>query len=228
MKIISLLFLPILCFAKFSIQDGMIQPFELDNLEIKTFISDYAEIVKKPLLVGRDSLKGKVTFSTFNPISLEDFSKMFVTVLGTQGLTLVEEDSFLRVIQERDVRYVPNQFYSDNTYPKNDQFILYRHELKNPLSNEISRNMRPFLSRYGRVMSYNDGHTIILAEKANNLTRLLSIIDKMDRDFDLDKFIGQKLKRNKERSSKKIDPEIEKIVEKIINNNNSKSIKGKK
>lgn len=212
----------------------MIQPFQFNNLEIKTFIIDYADIVQKPLLVGEDSLRGKVTFSTFKPISLEDFNKMFVTVLGTQGFTMVEEGSFLRVIAERDVRYVPNKFYSDNTYPKNDQYILYRHELKNPLGHEISRNMRPFLSRYARVMSYNDGHTLILAEKGTNLTRLLSIIDEMDREFNLDEFIAQKKRRSLRKSKDESNPQLQRMMDKIekisrkLNQLNSSAIKVEK
>ncbi len=219
MKIFSLILLvPSIVFAGFSLKDGKVQPFLLDNQDMKTFISNYANAIKKPLLVDKKTIKGKVNFSIENEISLEDFQKMFVTVLSTQGITVVEDEAFLRVISERDIRYNPAKFYTSEKYPHNDQYILVKHDLRNPLASEITRNMRPFLSRYGRIINFNDGHTLILSEKGNNISRIIEIVDNLDNKVNLEDFIANKeaRKKRKMKEDKDVDIEILKMEKKML------------
>jgi type II secretory pathway component GspD/PulD (secretin) len=207
-----------MAFAEFSLKDKLIQPFQLNNQDMQVFISDYAKIVKKPLLVDKKTIKGNVNFSIVKPITLDDFNKMFVTVLSSQGITVIEDEAFLRVISERDIRYTSAKFYTSDSYPNNDQYILVKHDLKNPLANEITRNMRPFLSRYARIISFNDGHTIILSEKGNNITRIIEIIDNLDNKFNLKYFISDYQARKKRDANweKKVDIEILKMEKKML------------
>ena len=180
---------------------------------------------------------GKVNFSIANAITLEDFNKMFATVLSTQGLAVIEDDSFLRVIKERDTRYTPSSFYTSDNYPNNDQYILVKHDLKNPLAYEITRNMRPFLSRYARIINFNDGHTIILSEKGHNTKRIIDIINNLDNKFNLEKFIANKEARRKRNKKKdeNVDIDILKMEKKMLQKeilelktSNKKSGKGRR
>jgi type II secretory pathway component GspD/PulD (secretin) len=227
MKILSILLLiPTVALAKFTLKDKMIQPFQLNNQNMREFITDYADIVEKPLLVNKKTIKGKVNFSIVNPISLEDFHKMFLTVLSSQGIAVVEDEAFLRVISERDVRYTPSKLYMSDNFPKSDQHIMVKYDLKNPLANEISRNIRPFISRYGRIISFNNGHTLIISDKGNNINRILKVVNSLDHKFDLEAYIANKeLRRKRKEKAQKID-EVEALqLENMILKKEMKKLK---
>lgn len=195
MKILSVfLLVPIVAWAEFRIEEGMVRPFQLKNQNMQTFIADYAKAVDRPLLANKVTIKGTVNFSTNRPITIDDFNKMVVTVLSSQGLNLIDDGAFLRVISEREIRYSASKFYTSKDYPHGDQYILVKHELKNPLGSEITKSMRPFFSRYGRIISFSDGHTIILSEKGRQAERIIELMDNLDSGFDIEEFVANKKK----------------------------------
>jgi type II secretory pathway component GspD/PulD (secretin) len=182
MKIFSLLILfSVSAFAELTIKDGMVQPINFQNYPLEQFIEDYAAGFKKTLLMsslGKDD--AKINFNLKKSISLDSFERMFITVLGAHSLTLVEDKSFARVIASRDTRYTPSEFYTSKNFPKENRYILVFHELKNPLAKSITRNMRPFLSRYGRIINFNDAHSIVISDRGEQIGNLIEIINSLD------------------------------------------------
>jgi general secretion pathway protein D len=184
MKIFSvLLLLPTLVFGSLNIIDGQVQPINFKDYPLDQFVEDYAIGFKKTLLAGVLGKKdAKVNFKLGKPISMDSFEKMFITVLDSHGLSIVEDKSFTRIIYSRDVRYTPTTFYTSDSFPKDNRQILVYHKLKNPLAKSITRNMRPFMSRYGRIINFNDGHSIIIADRGKQIHKLLEIMDSLDNE----------------------------------------------
>jgi general secretion pathway protein D len=224
MKLISILLLiPTLALAKvefnkFELVDGKVAPFSLSNQPLKKVINAYAKFIGKPLLVEKKKLRGKVNLSIPGELGKKVFHELFISMLDTQGYALIENDAFIRVISARDIRYNAVDFFMSENYPKGDKYILVMHELKNPLGASIARNMRPFLSRYARVINLNDGHTIILQDRGNNIERLLEIITNMDNKIKLDEFIAMKKAKQLKKQKKvdKVDIEILKLEKKLL------------
>lgn len=211
MKLILLL-IPLISFASLKIKDGKVLPLVLENYPLERFVEDYAIGFKKTILTSKivSKSKKKINLSLSQPVTLDDFEKMFITVLESRGLAVVAEKSFMRIIETRDVRYTPSDFYTSKNYPKDNSFVLVVHQLRNPLSNEISRNMRPFMSRYGRIISFNDSHTIVISDKGVNISKIFEIVDSLDNKETLDKLINKKSKKNKKNPlSRKENIELE-------------------
>lgn len=224
MKIINLvMLLPVLAFARLEIKDDMVQPIEFKNYPLEQFIEDYAIGLKKTLLAsGLGKQDAKVNFKLGKAISTNLYEKMFITVLGAHSLSLVEDKSFARVVATRELRYTPTEFYTSNSFPKDNNQILVYHQLKNPLANDITRNMRPFLSRYGRIISFDDGHSIIISDRGEQVASLLKLVDALDNKKavnHLAKMGVKKREKNKYKNLENSDLEEEKLkIEKELIN----------
>jgi len=91
-----------------------------------------------------------------------------------------------KIISARDIRYQANPHfqvvnYDVSSIPDNHDFIMASVALKAPeASIEITKSLRPFLSRYGRVLGPNTGGNIILQDTGANIRRMIPIIADMD------------------------------------------------
>ena len=235
MKFISLiLFLPTLCWGKIQLAEDKILPLKMDNYPIEKFISDYADVMGKTILVDKDVNRKEINLTLNQAVHTNDFEKMFLTILESHGYAVLEEGSFLKVIHSRDVRYTPTPLFDSTDFPTTDQYILVFHKLKNPLASEITRNMRPFMSRYGRIIDFNDAHSIAVQDIGKNIARLLSLIDALDNPKSLERLkknikLGKHKKHNNKGESKE-ELEIEilklqkrKLEEEMLMDNSSPS-----
>jgi type II secretory pathway component GspD/PulD (secretin) len=214
MKIISLLLLlPVIAFAKISVKEGMVQPFSVKKYSIVEFVKDYAFVTGKPVLSEelKDS-QGGITFDLNTPISIADFEKMFYTIIESKGYSALIDGSFVRIIYSRDIRYMPSDFYKSEEVPNIDRFVMVIHKLKNPVASSITRNMRPFLSRYGRIIDFGDEHSIAINDTGSNINRLLKIISNLDNKDSLERIMKSGSKRKKDTTKTKVEKlELEKL-----------------
>lgn len=218
MKFISLLFfLPALCLAAgMEKESSHVLPLKFVDYPIEKFVSDYANLMKKTILVDKRQLqnsKSRVNLILNKKTNLQDFAKMFYTIIESHGFTAISEGSFLRIIATRDIRYTPTKLFDSKEFPKTDEYIFVLHKLKNPLAGEITRNMRPFMSRYGRIIDFNDAQSIAIQDRGSNINRLINLIDNLDNSKSLARLkknvrLGKNKRRKKRKKESKEELEI--------------------
>jgi type II secretory pathway component GspD/PulD (secretin) len=75
-----------------------------------------------------------------------------------------------------------NYIYGKDKIPSNFDYIMVTVKLKNPhIASEVSRNFRPFMSRYGRIIDIKNPGIIIINDTGKNVHRLLSLIEILDK-----------------------------------------------
>lgn len=120
-------------------------------------------------------LKGKKVFSK------TELDSYVSAVVGQSGFTLITfpDSPFVKVLSSRDVRYEPVPVYKDkDVVPEDHSYSQMVYELKHIDPRALARNLRPFLSRYGRVI--DDSNMIYVADENLNLRRIGKIIGFLD------------------------------------------------
>ena len=88
---------------------------------------------------------------------------------------------FVQVIEARDSRYTTLPVVEDETkIPDNDNLIQFNHRLKYADASDMARNLRPFMSRYGRVIDVPYAKSVHIADSGSNIIRLLAMIKVID------------------------------------------------
>ena len=152
------------------------------QFQIEELAKDYAQI-KGYALIMDERVKGQ--FDVYGPrtFAQEDLD-LFVTVaLSDMGYTILRTDELkqLEVINARDIRYRGGQVFTDiDDVPRDYNFYQFVMKLNYAETHDISRNLRPFISRYGRVIEERNANTIILADTGTNIHRIQKLIKKLD------------------------------------------------
>ena len=168
--------------AEIKVQNGEVLPFSYTNYPLKSFVKEFAELmnVNVSYPAGTIDEKDRVFYKLNAKVSTAEFKKIFLEILDNFGLTGIEEDGVIWLSPARDIRYMISEVYIDNKFPKDASFSMVLFTLKHPLSSEIARNLRPFMSRYGRVIDFSDGKTILMSDQGTNIERLIETIKFMD------------------------------------------------
>lgn len=182
MKLILALFLCATAHGGFTRQGEEVRPFTNKSYPLVSLVEDFAAITGSAVSYADDLFrKDETVHVEFNaPVSLRDFEDFFYASLDQAQFTAVKENGVLWIYPSRDIRYLPVNVHLDDSYPKNKTYSTVLIKLKNPLSSNIARNLRPIMSRYGRVVDFSDGYTILINDLGTNIDRVKKTIASMD------------------------------------------------
>lgn len=184
MKYLLLMLLSLSAQATLKTDKETVLPFSYNGDSLKEVLKDYAEMMNLNITYVAYTIpeKARVYLEINNSMSREDYKKVIYNVMDNYGVTATEDGAVIWINSSRDIRYLPSALYTDSSYPKDSRYSTVIHKLKYPLSSEIARNLRPFMSRYGRVIDFSDARTILLHDKGDNISRLIETIQFMDTD----------------------------------------------
>jgi len=150
-------------------------------------------------------LKGKIKGTEGVDFTAENADSLYSHILNENGYTriLLEDKKTYRIINARDVRYTPvpqttGSYDKAPNLPNNADYHMMTYQMKHPLvSTDLTRSLRPFMSRYGRIIDNKINGTLVVQDTALNLKRLYALIKKMD--IEPTREMRKKWKKDKER-----------------------------
>lgn len=213
----TFLILPVLA-QELIVKDGKAYPVKLVNYPLDKFLNDYARKsgIRVSFSKGTIKKRDKINLSLRKEISLKNLHQYVIKILNNHGLTLTQDSGGWSVINTRDVRYIPVNAFSSDSFPDSNEHITIVHKMKYPLAKSTSRGLRPSLSRYGRVIHFNDNKTIVLNEVGSSSSQLLKIISSLDTEESYNRYLKNKEKKSIEESKKTPkEKSIEELEEKV-------------
>jgi general secretion pathway protein D len=157
----------------------IITSFDFPDTDIMVMTRHMQKLTGINLILDKD-VKGKVSITAPTAITVGDAWKAYLAALNMAGYTLVKSGAFYKIINARDVRYVPTEIYTGSYTPNTESHMMKVLALKNVDASEISRNFRPFMSRYGRIIDIKQTNTIIISDTGSNIARLERLIKFLD------------------------------------------------
>ena len=153
---------------------------------------------KKYIYSGK--LEGELKSSSNFVITAENADTMFSYILNANGyarIPTVEKDTY-KIIFARDIRYesvsaLKADLNTTPTFPATEDYIFMTYKFanyKDGQPRELSNTLRPFMSRYGRIIELMDSVTI--QEMATKLPQQLEFMRKVDRPLSKDELAIKK------------------------------------
>jgi general secretion pathway protein D len=156
--------------------------------ELKDCVDEVSKLTGVKYLYSGE-LKGKIVASDNLELSKENADSLFSSILNENGYTRLKQDENTYLIMSaRDIRYHPTPIVKANndnspSLPSNMDYYMMEYTLKDNrtnISSEITGALRPFMSRYGRIIDIRTTGTLVVQDTAKNLSRLYELIKKMD------------------------------------------------
>lgn len=165
-----------------------LKAFELgkDCTALDSCIESFSQVTGDKYLFNTE-IKGVVKGIGSIKIDKTNANFYLSSILFDNGYTRikVKKDTY-KIISARDIRYNATPQYSfkageELKVPENFDYYMLTYKLKNPeVSKHITRALRPFMSRYGRIIDSTLSSHLIIQDSGNNLNRLAKLVEKMD------------------------------------------------
>ena len=178
------------------------------DADLRAFISDISSLTGKTFIID-PRINAKITIISQEDLSIDEAYEVFLSVLAVNGYTAIEQDNATKIVPEISGRQAVNLFLRSNTPTDN-----YVTDIVRPNSASVTSLisvLRPILSPQGHLAVYEPNNSLIIADRAGNVRKIIAIVN------ELDKMPGEKyeLIQLSYSSSK----EVSKIIDKIFNDN---------
>lgn len=157
----------------------VVTSFDFPDTSLKDLTEHMQKLTGINLIVDK-ALKGKISITAPTPITIGDAWKAYLTALNVNGYSLVKSGAFYKIVNTRDIRYVPTKIYTGSYTPSTENYAMRILPLKHITASEVTRSFRPFMSRYGRILDIRQTNTIIIQDTGDNINRLVRLIQFVD------------------------------------------------
>ena len=165
-------------------------------LDLVKCVESISKLTGKKYLYTANDLKGGVQTTLNTQITAENADTLFTYILDLNGLTRIpvaESDTYM-IVPSRDVRY--QLLTSVNVDSKNGpklantaDYYLMTYQFKYYSQNQMraaTNSLRPFMSRYARVVELKLPGILIVQEQASKFSKLYELIKAFDRELSKD------------------------------------------
>lgn len=150
------------------------------EVSLKSLVNLYAKENKLTVIYQRSNLiKPNMKLeSNINYSKLSDDQKweFLNKTLSIFQLSSLKHQHVLEVFNIRDVRFKKLVSYDSSNFPYTESYIQVFHQMNFPIAKFIMRSIRPYFSRYARVVSLADDKGLIIMEKGKNLKKIIEMI----------------------------------------------------
>lgn len=158
-------------------------------------------------LTGQDYLYVENFKPSKNPypkLTAENANLMISNLLDLNGYTRIRiDEKTWKVISARDIRYhALDTLEADKEmrpeFSNDVDYRMLRYRMTNPqVLKEVTRSLRPFLSRYGRIIDMPVSGILLVQDRTDNLARIYDIVREVDKEPTKEQL--EKIRRAEER-----------------------------
>ena len=151
------------------------------DADISALVALVAKVTGENFIVD-PRVKGKVTLVSGSSVPVDTLYDIFLSVLGTYNFAALPSGGFTKIIPANLVKQNPTPTITEGELPTNEQEITYIVTLEHASVNEILPILRPLLPPTAHIAPHAGSNTLILTDRANNVRRVVSLIERIDKE----------------------------------------------
>lgn len=162
--------------------EEMLITLDFQNVELVDMISTISELTGKNFLFD-ETVRGKVSILSPQPVSLDEAYRLFLTVLRVRGFTVVPAGQVNKIVTLASAREETLPFTAQRGL--GDQHVTRILELRHldaPVA--VETILRPLMPKTSYVVAHQATNTIVITDTAENIERLNRLLNTLDKSWD--------------------------------------------
>ena len=156
------------------------QTLNLRDADIRAFIQDVARVTGRSLIIDA-RVNGKVSVVTDRPLSRSEYFEVFLSTLRANGFIAVPIAGGGFRIQPVDTAAAqPGRIGLAGA--SRNSFVTEVFRLRSIESASAIETLRPLVSREGSLTANRAGNSLVIADYADNIRRIRTLLSKIDTD----------------------------------------------
>ena len=158
-------------------EDGI--TLSLDNADVADLIRWASDVTDKNIIL-HPNVQGRVTVIAGEPMTEQQAYDVFLSVLQVHGLAIVNEGDSLKVIPDAQAKQAPIPLSDDLQTLSGEDVVIQVVRVKNISATNVINLLRPLVPQTGYLAAYPQTNTMVIADRASNIQKLLNIIARID------------------------------------------------
>jgi len=156
-------------------QEGARQTLNVQGADIRAFIQDVARTTGRTFIVD-PAVTGNVTVTSQRALTKTELFEVFLSTLRANGLVVTPTSSgAYRISPAQGAAQGPATVGSE-------RFSTQVFQLRNIDAASAAETIRPLVGAQGQVLANPSGNSVVVADFADNLSRIRSLIQRIDVD----------------------------------------------
>lgn len=153
------------------------------DAELTQIVEAVSQITGKTFIVD-PRVRAQVTILSSTPMSPDAFYEAFLSILQVHGFVAVPSGNVIKIIPDANARQVPANDLPSSVNGASDEFVTQVIALRNVSAAQLVPVLRPLIPQYGHLVAYQQSNMLIISDRANNVNRLMRIIQRIDQGGD--------------------------------------------
>lgn len=156
--------------------DGAPHTLNMKDVDVNVLIATVSEITGQTFIVD-PAVQGKVNVVSSQPLSKEELYQTFLSVLRVHGYTAIDAGSAVRIVPEQKAA-------TDGAVglgaAAGDEMVTRIIDLRHVTPTEMVQILNPLKSPSAQLIAHNGSSSLVVADRASNVVRMLEIIRRID------------------------------------------------
>jgi len=158
---------------------SQLQMWNLQNADIRGVIQMISQLTGKDFIVD-PRVQGKITIISSKPMSVGEMYQVFLSMLQVLNYAAVPAGNVIKIIPAMQAKEFGGALSTSEHPGVGDEVVVRVVPVNNISAAQLVPVLRPLMQEWGSIDAYDPSNTLILAGSASNVSRLISIIHRMD------------------------------------------------
>jgi general secretion pathway protein D len=153
------------------------------DADLTQIIDAVSTITGKTFIVD-PRVRAQVTILSTTPMSPDAFYEAFLSILQVHGFIAVPSGNTIKIIPEANLRSVPGSDLPNSVNSSSDEIVTQVIAVRNVNAAQLVPILRPMIPQSGHLGAYPPSNMLIISDHANNVNRIIRIIQRIDQGGD--------------------------------------------
>jgi len=160
---------------------GLMVSFNLEEADLNELVKAISNITGRRFIYGGKVRQIKATVYSPDKVSIAEAYSAFLSILETNGLTVIPHGRFLKIIESPGVVSQTTPIYGQgNPVPNEDRFVTRLYRVSNVDATEAANVLSKFKSKDGDITVHPGGSLLIMTDTGSNVQRMMRILEDVD------------------------------------------------
>lgn len=153
------------------------------DVDLGNIVEAVSSVTGKTFVVS-PQVRAQVTILSSTPMSPAAFYEAFLSILQVHGFAAVPSGNIIKIIPDSNIRAMPANDLPELVSGSSDEVVTQVISLKNVSAAQLLSSLRPLVAQNGHMAVHAAANMLIVTDRANNVSRILRIIQRIDQAGD--------------------------------------------
>jgi general secretion pathway protein D len=153
------------------------------DAELTEIIDAVATITGKTFIID-PRVRAQVTIRSSTPMSPAAFYEVFLSILQVHGFVAIPSGDVIKIVPDANARQMPGNDLPGRVDAKSDEVVTQVVQVRNINAAQLVPVLRPLIPQNGHLVAYPASNMLIISDRANNISRIMRIVQRLDQAGD--------------------------------------------